>query len=164
MPLSAEIDILTFEEELRKTYERYTYSANLISDHEPELQDAFVTCLNKDFSVFNGPFMHSTPNYRPLCSLQELTVGFEGIRLAPGMTSFPSEQFDPKRPLYSHQVEGYYVIQFRKRKDPDPLGFGSEEKRIKQSLLEQKKTRVYQAFLEQIRSKSEITIKEGFLE
>ena len=27
-----------------------------------------------------------------------------------------------------------------------------------------KKTRVYQAFLEQIRSKSEITIKEGFLE
>ncbi len=60
--------------------------------------------------------------------------------------------------------QGYYVIQFRKRKGPDPLGFGSEEKRIKQSLLEQKKTRVYQAFLEQIRSKSEITIKEGFLE
>lgn len=60
--------------------------------------------------------------------------------------------------------QGYYVIQFRKRKDPDPLGFGSEEKRIKQSLLEQKKTRIYQAFLEQIRSKSEITIKEGFLE
>jgi hypothetical protein len=60
--------------------------------------------------------------------------------------------------------QGYYVIQFRKRKDPDPLGFGSEEKRIKQSLLEQKKTRVYQAFLEQIRSKSEITTKEGFLE
>ncbi len=60
--------------------------------------------------------------------------------------------------------QGYYVIQFRKRKDPDPLGFGSEEKKIKQSLLEQKKTRVYQAFLEQIRSKSEITTKEGFLE
>jgi peptidyl-prolyl cis-trans isomerase D len=60
--------------------------------------------------------------------------------------------------------QGYYVVQFRKRKDPDPLGFGSEEKRIKQSLLEQKKARVYQAFLEQIRSKSEITIKEGFLE
>ena len=60
--------------------------------------------------------------------------------------------------------QGYYVIQFRKRKDPDPLGFSSEEKRIKQSLLEQKKTRVYQSFLEQIRSKSEITTKEGFLE
>ncbi len=58
--------------------------------------------------------------------------------------------------------QGYYVIQFRKRKDPDPLGFGPEEKRIKQSLLEQKKARTYQAFKEQIRSKSEITIEEEF--
>ncbi len=60
--------------------------------------------------------------------------------------------------------QGYYVIQFRKRKDPDPLGFGSEEKRIKQSLREQKKARIYNAFVEQIKSKSEITIKEEFLE
>lgn len=57
----------------------------------------------------------------------------------------------------------YYVIQFKERKDPDPLGFSSEEQNIKLSLLEQKKARVFNAYLEQLKSKSKITIKEEFL-
>ncbi|MFH1994057.1 MAG: SurA N-terminal domain-containing protein [Pseudomonadota bacterium] len=57
----------------------------------------------------------------------------------------------------------YYVIQFKERKSPDSLGFGSEEQNIKLSLLEQKKARIFNAYLEQIKSKSKITIKEDFL-
>jgi len=71
------------------------------------------------------------------------------------------------RKLPENVIKGskkYYVIQFKERKDPDPLGFDSEEKEITQSLLVQKQTRMFNSFLEQIKNNSEITIQEGFLE
>jgi peptidyl-prolyl cis-trans isomerase D len=58
----------------------------------------------------------------------------------------------------------YYVIQFKERQDPDSFGFDSEAKTIKDRLLVQKATRLFNSYLEQIKSNSEITIKEGFLE
>jgi peptidyl-prolyl cis-trans isomerase D len=61
-------------------------------------------------------------------------------------------------------AKGYYVIQFRDRKIPELKEVEKEKTSIRQKLLQQKKTRVYDAFLAQIRSKSEITIKEEFLE
>lgn len=61
-------------------------------------------------------------------------------------------------------AKGYYVIQFRGRKTPELKEVEKEKTSIRQKLLQQKKTRVYDAFLAQIRSKSEITIKEEFLE
>jgi hypothetical protein len=61
-------------------------------------------------------------------------------------------------------VKGYYVIQFRDRKTPEIEELDKEKPSIKQKLLQQKKTRVFDAFLAQLRSKSDITIKEGFLE
>ncbi len=61
-------------------------------------------------------------------------------------------------------TKGYYVIQFRDRKTPELKEVEKEKTSIRQKLLRQKKTRVYDAFLAQIRSKSEITIKEEFLE
>jgi len=59
---------------------------------------------------------------------------------------------------------GYYIIEFRDRKTPEIEEADKEKTSIKQKLLQQKKTRVFDAFLAQIRSNSEITIKEGFLE
>ena len=68
----------------------------------------------------------------------------------------------PEDILQSRQ--GYYVIQFKDRKKPDPIGFGAEEQKIRQALLEQKKAKTFNAYLEQIKSKSEITIKKELLE
>ncbi|MBW2604550.1 MAG: SurA N-terminal domain-containing protein [Deltaproteobacteria bacterium] len=60
--------------------------------------------------------------------------------------------------------KGYYVIQFKDRKISDPENFSKEKEEIKNRLLAQKKSGIFDALLAQIKSKSEITIKEGFLE
>ena len=76
-------------------------------------------------------------------------------------------QLTPEKKLPEKLIKGtkgYYVIQFRDRKTPEFEEADKEKPLIKQKLLQQKKTRVFDAFLAQIRSNSEITIKEGFLE
>lgn len=110
MSLRTEIDILKFEKDLKETYERYVYTANLLSDQEPELQEAMATALQMDFSIFNGPYVHCTPNYRTLVSLRELVEGYDGLKLAPGMAKLPPKQFDATRPLYDHQVEALKIL------------------------------------------------------
>jgi len=60
--------------------------------------------------------------------------------------------------------KGYYVIQFKDRKISDPENFAKEKEDIKNRLLAQKKSSIFDALLAQIKSRSEITIKEGFLD
>ena len=60
--------------------------------------------------------------------------------------------------------KGYYVIQFKDRKISEPENFTKEKEEIKNRLLTQKQSRIFDALLAQIKSRSEITIKEGFLE
>ncbi len=60
--------------------------------------------------------------------------------------------------------KGYYVIQFKDKKISDPENFSKEKEEMKNRLLAQKKSSIFDALLAQIKSKSEITIKEGFLE
>jgi superfamily II DNA/RNA helicase len=110
MPTNIEIDILAFEQDLRRTYERYIYTANLISDQEPELQDAFAQRIREGFNTFKDPYVHCTPCYRQAENLQQLIKGKEGIQLATRMSSIPEEQFNPSRPLYSHQVEALRIL------------------------------------------------------
>ena len=59
--------------------------------------------------------------------------------------------------------KGYYVIQFKDRKISTE-NFNKEKGDIKNRLLEQKKSSIFDTLLAQIKSRSEITIKEGFLE
>ncbi len=60
--------------------------------------------------------------------------------------------------------KGYYVIQFRERKMPEFEEFYKEKAAITQRLLQQKKSTTFAALLSQIKSQSDITIKEGFLD
>ena len=61
-------------------------------------------------------------------------------------------------------TKGYYVLQFRGRKTAEFEEFNKEKVSIKQRLLQQKKARIFDALLAKIRSESEITIKDEFLE
>jgi peptidyl-prolyl cis-trans isomerase D len=60
--------------------------------------------------------------------------------------------------------KGYYVIQFKDRKTSEPENFSKEKGDIKNRLLAQKKSSIFNALLVQIKSRSDITIKEGFLD
>ena len=60
--------------------------------------------------------------------------------------------------------KGYYVIQFKERKISEPENFNKEKDSIKNRLLAQKKSGIFDALLAQIKNRSEIEIKEGFLD
>ena len=51
MPVKNEIDALKFTQNIKDTYIRYLYTANTISDNEPELQKTFLDKLNQEYSV-----------------------------------------------------------------------------------------------------------------
>ena len=59
--------------------------------------------------------------------------------------------------------KGYYVIQFNQRKDPSMDEFDKEKDGIKEQLLQQKRFKTFEGWLEQIKNRSEIVIENGFL-
>jgi peptidyl-prolyl cis-trans isomerase D len=61
-------------------------------------------------------------------------------------------------------AKGYYVIRYKGRKITPSEPFDKEEGTIREKLLAQKKSEIFDALLAQLKSKAEITIKEGFLE
>ena len=61
-------------------------------------------------------------------------------------------------------TKGTYVIRLKNRKLPDAEGFDKEREQIKKTLLVQKQSRTFTAWLKQVRDNSEITIKEGVIE
>ena len=88
-------------------------------------------------------------------------IGFEREIAEAAFQLTDKEQF-PKNVIKGSK--GYYVIQFKNKKISDSENFAKEKEEIKKKLLAQKKSSIFDALLAQIKSRSEITIKEGFLE
>ena len=99
MPLRSEIDYLEFNRNLRETYRRYIYTANMISDQEPALRDEFWDRIDGEFGIFNGPLLHCTPSYKTSCSIEQLVEGKGAIALSDLFMRLPQDQFDISRPL-----------------------------------------------------------------
>jgi peptidyl-prolyl cis-trans isomerase D len=59
--------------------------------------------------------------------------------------------------------KGYYVIQFRQRKMPATEEFEKEKAAIIERLLQQKRFKIFEAWLEQIKNRSEIVVESDFL-
>ena len=60
--------------------------------------------------------------------------------------------------------QGYYVIRFKAREEPDPKGFEAKKSEITASLLLQKRQRAMETFLTELRNRSQINVQEGFLD
>jgi peptidyl-prolyl cis-trans isomerase D len=88
-------------------------------------------------------------------------IGFER-EVSKAAFQLSPEQKLPEKPIKGSK--GYYVFQLKDRKTPELEEFNTEKASIKQRLLQEKKARTFDALIAQIRSNSEITIKEGFLE
>ena len=59
--------------------------------------------------------------------------------------------------------KGYYVIKFKQRKAPAMSDFDKEKDSIKNRLLQQKRFKAFQAWLDQRKKSSEIVIDENLL-
>ena len=60
-------------------------------------------------------------------------------------------------------IRGYYVIVFNENKKPDPDEFNEKKETITNKILEEKKNRTFEAWLTQLRNRSEISIENNFL-
>jgi len=122
MLVTNEIDAVKFTQNIRDTYIRYLYTANSISDSEPELQKVFLDKLKKEYSVIQGPFFHCTPCYEPSWSLRKLVNGQGPVSLSPKLMDL---HFDPDRPLYSHQIKSIEHLRRQGRNLVVATGTGS---------------------------------------
>lgn len=109
-----EIDAISFNKDLRDTYRRYLYTANIISDQELKLQDKFLEKLQQKNTIFNGPFVHCTPSYRLSNTIRDLVNSKGPIKLSSKFLSLPSRYFAPDQPLYSHQIEAINTIKSKR--------------------------------------------------
>jgi len=60
--------------------------------------------------------------------------------------------------------KGYFVIQFRQKKPPSMVEFDKEKDDIIERLLQQKRSKAFAAWLEQVKNRSEIVYFEDFLQ
>ncbi len=61
-------------------------------------------------------------------------------------------------------LKGYYVIKFKQRQAPSMVEFDKEKADIKERLLQQKRSKTFNTWLQKIKNRSEIVFVEGFLE
>jgi peptidyl-prolyl cis-trans isomerase D len=59
--------------------------------------------------------------------------------------------------------KGYYVIEFAQKKEPAVEAFDKEKADIQEQLLQQKRFKTFEAWLEQIKNRSEIVVEKDFL-
>lgn len=59
--------------------------------------------------------------------------------------------------------KGYYVIEYAQRKEPDLAAFEKAKSDIQERLLQQKRLIAFEAWLEQIKNRSDIVIEKDFL-
>jgi len=59
--------------------------------------------------------------------------------------------------------KGYYVIEFKQRKQPSMEEFDKQKADIKERLLQQKRLTAFNQWLEQLKNRSEISVEDGFL-
>ena len=76
-------------------------------------------------------------------------------------------ELNAENPLPENAIkgaEGVYVIRFKARRAPEADGFQAEQADIEAMLLQQKKSKVFNEWLGQIRSRSEISYEENYRE
>lgn len=87
------------------------------------------------------------------------TIGYEA-EIARTAFKLSDHNQLPGEPIKGQK--GYYVIRFRKRQEPALNGFEKEKTAIKERLLQQKTFKTIEAWLNRIKSESQISIEDGF--
>jgi peptidyl-prolyl cis-trans isomerase D len=89
------------------------------------------------------------------------TIGSE-TEIARAAFKLSDQKQLPDEPIKGQK--GYYVIHFRKRQELASDSFEKEKADIREQLLQQKTLRTFEAWLSRVKSESQISIEEGFLQ
>ncbi len=74
-------------------------------------------------------------------------------------------ELSSEKPLPDSAIKGqkgFYVIRLKARRLPDALEFDKEKQKLQETLVNQKKLKAFNAWLSEVRRKSEISIREEF--
>src|SRR2546428_6258722 len=99
MPHKTEIDPIGFTNELKSTFRRYLYTANMVSDTDPELQDHFWDELGAPDRIVKGPLINCIPAYEQGQTLQQIIASGGPPSVSSKLLKLPADKFDPSRPL-----------------------------------------------------------------
>ena len=89
--------------------DRYLFDSNTKSIQD-ELQNIFEHLLDQKDCIFKDPLIHCPPNYKTTLSLEALVAGEADISIDKGLSKLPEDEFDPTRPLYTHQIEAIRIL------------------------------------------------------
>jgi peptidyl-prolyl cis-trans isomerase D len=106
-------------------------------------------------------------------NLKVLTSDFFKRDASPGNTGLEkaiieaSFNLSEKQKLHEQVIPGiggFYVISFNESKKPDQDEFEDKKKAVSNKLLQEKKNKTFEAWLSELRKRSEISIENNFLE
>lgn len=136
--------------------------ADLVKEKQSELAGQAAETFLKDVAE-NGTDLAAAAGAEENLEM-ETTEFFKREGSIPGIgyereiaaSAFGLSQKDPypEKPIKGRQ--GVYVIRFNERKTPDAAVFEKEKQSVKQQLVQQKKSRAFNTWLSEVRSKSEI--------
>ncbi|MBW1941177.1 MAG: peptidyl-prolyl cis-trans isomerase [Deltaproteobacteria bacterium] len=88
-------------------------------------------------------------------------IGYER-KISEAAFKLSNKEKTPERVIKGKK--GYYVIALKEIKEADPEDFDKEKSKIKEKLIEEKKSKAFAEWISRIREKSEISIEKGFLD
>ncbi len=94
---------------------------------------------------------------------READVPHIGMERAINEKAFGLTESAPRPTELIKGDKGYFVIQLKERKLPDDKNFEIEKEKLIQQLTQQKRSKQFSNWLAQMRSKSKISIQEGYL-
>lgn len=122
----------------------------------------FLAALNEEGSMSAaGEKLDVTPKVTDFFKRNDSIpdIGYER-EIAKAAFKLSDEKKFPESVLKGRK--GYYVIAFKEKKTPEPEEFEKEKEKTKERLLQQKQFRAFDAWLSQIKEKSEISIEANF--
>ncbi|MDM8549394.1 SurA N-terminal domain-containing protein [Desulfobacterales bacterium HSG2] len=122
----------------------------------------FLAALNEEGSMSAaGEKLGATPKTTDFFKRNDSVpdIGYER-EIAQAAFKLSNEKKFPDHVLKGRK--GYYVIAFKEKKTPEPEEFEKEKEKVKERLLQQKKFRTFDAWLSQVKKRSEISIDADF--
>jgi ATP-dependent helicase YprA (DUF1998 family) len=97
-------------QELTRSYQSYCEETFPIHGSQPELRKMFAQAIRRESATTRPPLVSMIPAYETSSTPEELLNRDQPPRLHHALRNLTSS-FDPKRPLYRHQVEAISAIQ-----------------------------------------------------
>src|SRR5665213_3609873 len=105
------IDPFEMWRSLTGSFHSYLSETFPIHSAQPRLRELLQTAIRRDGALCKPPLVSMIPAYAPAATPEELFGNSAPPRLHAQLRRLSPAEFDPRRPLYRHQVDAIQRIQ-----------------------------------------------------